>query len=62
MIFQAVIGALVARKAWKVYKKSKELRDLKALGESLGLPYVPGEDIETYRRMLCDVRDNCHER
>jgi len=58
MILQIVVGALVARKLMKAYKKAQDLKDLKDFGESISIPYVPGEDIEAYRKLLLETRNN----
>lgn len=56
-----VVGAVAVkvvygrvRKAWIQYRSLKELR---VYGESVGISYVPGEDIEKYRGRLIDARN-----
>lgn len=42
------------KRAWIQYTS---LRDLKTYGESIGCPYVPGEDQDAYRKRLIDLRN-----
>lgn len=58
MILQVIVGALLAHKLAKAFKKAQDFKDLKAFGESIGIPYVPGEDLETYRKLLMEARNN----
>lgn len=57
MILQAVVGVLIGRKVVKMVRKELDGRKLQKLGEDMGFPYLPGEDMDAYRDRLSKLRD-----
>lgn len=61
MWYAYILGAVGAKMVYGRVKRAwiqyTSLRDLKTYGESIGCPYVPGEDQDAYRKRLIDLRN-----
>jgi hypothetical protein len=57
MFFRILLGAVVATKTVKLIRKEIDLYKLKACGIKLGIPYIPGENLEEYRNRLLNERN-----
>lgn len=56
------LGEFVVTKAVELLQNevqtiASEMAELRALGDKLGVPYVPGENVEEYRKRVVAARD-----
>lgn len=57
MLLRILVGMWGTRKIYKAVNKFRDDHDLKEYGKKVGYPFLPGEDIEKYRKKLMDLRE-----
>ena len=57
IVFAVIASKVVFGRAKKAWLSYKSLKDLRSYGDSVGIPYVPGEDVEKFRSRLIDARN-----